>query len=470
MIYKSSYFSKELRQAYVETMASAKRKAAFALFIGFISFALFFAAQSLRESVLYDTFPEIMQPSYFSTIYIYIHVALVLNALYYIIYYDSLFFYEIRRNSWYLLVKMGYNPAIMIFSKLTALLLSTAIVYSLGFLFILFLTYLLKFTPVYAYFPTLYLVGLIDLIVISVLAMMMSPFVKRAAGGRYFIFFSVIALFFLKIELGYYSVLSNRVAMQSIQKLFDLQSSTFPPVAAAIVLISVLICVAKAHNISQYYNLPDDHYDRVLPGSPPVVLLDSKTGRRKPVGTGEKEARRRKIFDVAVTSFLILFILATLSLNIMILFINASTLGKEVSIQGTIPYIFKSSTMEPEIMLNDLAYFEKFEGDEEIGVGQIILFEEGHVIFVERVTAKEGELYQVDIDNYPPLSQPEAMVKEVKKEAILGLYSGKNRWLGALILFANTIFGRLLFLLIPAIILFFQKPVTEWVSKQIRLN
>lgn len=70
MIYKSNYFSKELRQGNDENTGT-RRKAAFALFLGLLSFAIYFAALPLKESVLYDALPEIMQPSYFSTLYIF---------------------------------------------------------------------------------------------------------------------------------------------------------------------------------------------------------------------------------------------------------------------------------------------------------------------------------------------------------------------------------------------------------------
>ena len=83
------------------------------------------------------------------------------------------------------------------------------------------------------------------------------------------------------------------------------------------------------------------------------------------------------------------------------------------------------------------------------------------------MTGRDGNLYQVDIDSYPPMSRPGAMIKSVEREAILGVYSGKNRWLGALVLFANTIFGRLLFLLIPVILLFYHRPITKKLLKQI---
>ena len=113
MIYKNSYLKKELRQAYMENKISTNRKMASALFLGLLSFALYFVVQTLQESVLSDVVPEIMQPSFFSTVYLYIHIAVVFNVCYFIGYYDYLFFSEIRKNSWYLLIQMGYHPVIM---------------------------------------------------------------------------------------------------------------------------------------------------------------------------------------------------------------------------------------------------------------------------------------------------------------------------------------------------------------------
>lgn len=470
MIYRSSYFSKELRQVYFENRESRKKKLTLALFLGLLSFALYFALQPLKESVLYDTLPVIMQPGYYSTLYIYIHVALVAITLYYIVYYNSLFFHEITRNSWYLLVKMGYNPALMIFSKLAALLLSTAFIYSIGFVFTAFLTYFLKYTPIWSYFPSLYLVGLLDLIFISIGAATLSPFVKTVANARYLILFSLLLLIILKIKLGYYTILSNRVVMQNLVNLFDPDRSSFFYIAASVALLLALACILQAGNLSRYYSLPYGGYDHSLLPEEPVVVIDLKSGRSKAIDNRDRLARRSRLFDVALTSFLIIFIIAALSFNIMILLINASTMGKEVSFGGVIPYVFNSKTMEPSIMLNDLAYFKVVDSEQAIVVDEIILFKENDQIYVERVTAKKGELYEVDIDHYPPMAQPGAMIKEVEREAIIGVYSGRNRWLGALILFANTLFGRLLFLLIPAILLFYHRPLTDRLFKRAALG
>ena len=116
-------------------------------------------------------------------------------------------------------------------------------------------------------------------------------------------------------------------------------------------------------------------------------------------------------------------------------------------------------------MNNDLAYFQKIDVQYPIEKGQIILFAENNVLFVERVIAKAGSQLTVDIDNYPPMSQIGAMKKTVTRQEVHGIYRGRNRWLGALILFANTIVGRLLFLLVPAVLLFYQGRIYKYFKK-----
>ncbi|MDD2574291.1 MAG: S26 family signal peptidase [Firmicutes bacterium] len=358
----------------------------------------------------------------------------------------------------------------MIFSKLFALLVSIVFIYSIGFAFTFFLTVFLKYYLVLAYFPALYLTGLIDLIIIATISMIISLFIKTVTNARYFISFSIVLLMLLKKLSGHYTVLSNRVSMQYLYNLFDLNRTKFLPIATIIILICVFVGITRARNISKYYNLPYDSYDDVLPSDVKVMVTDVRTGLKKSIDNSERIARRGKILDVAFTTFLVLFIIAVLSFNVVILVINASTFGREFSVRGVIPYIFKSSSMEPAIMLNDLAYFKKLEDDDNINVGHIILFEEDNTNYVERVfditRDTTGYTFHVDIDNYPPMSQPEAMVKAVSRDMVIGIYSSRNRWLGALILFANTIFGRLFFLLIPGILLFYYKPITEKLSRK----
>lgn len=463
MIYKNSYFKKELRQAYMGNKISTNRKMASALFLGLVSFALYFVFQTLQKSVLSDVVPEIMQASYFSTIYLYIHIAAVFNIIYFIVYYDYLFFSEIRKNSWYLLIQMGYRPMSMLVSKFAALMYSVLLIYTVGFAVIIILTFFLKYTFIVAYLPTLYLVGFGDLLLMTILSMTFSLYAKTVINGRYWTFLTAVIIFVLKIMLGQYAIISNRVLMQNIFILFDLKLSLYWPVGAATMLACCLICLLRGKNLAKYYNLPSD--SAIIPAGVNLVEIDSRTGKQKLISGKVKEGWRGRIVDTVTTLFLIAFICAALAFNVFIILINSSTPGQEVTIRGVIPFVFSTSTMEPEIMINDLAYFQKVDVQYPIVKGQIILFEENNVLFVERVI-KAGNPLTVDIDNYPPMSQIGAMKKTVTRQAVHGLYRGRNRWLGALILFANTIVGRILFLLVPAVLLFYQGQIYKYFSKE----
>ncbi|WP_040413485.1 peptidase S24 [Desulfosporosinus sp. OT] len=462
MIYKNSYFKKELRQAYMGNKISTNRKIGSALFLGLVSFALYFVFQTLQKSVLSDVVPEIMQASYFSTVYLYIHIAVVFNIIYFIVYYDYLFFSEIRKNSWYLLIQMGYQPVIMFFSKFFALMYSVLLIYSVGFVVTIILTFFLKYTFIVSYLPTLYLVGLGDLLLITIISMTFSLYAKTVINGRYWTFFSAVLIFVLKITLGEYAVISNRVLMQNFFTLFNLKLSLYWLFGVGIMIVCCLICLVQSKNLAKYYNLPSDA--AITPANMILVEIDSKTGKHKLLGSKIKEGWRSRIVDTVTTLFLIVFICAALAFNLFVILINASTPGQEVTIRGVIPFVFSTSTMEPEIMINDLAYFQKVDVQYPIEKGQIILFEQNNVLYVERVI-KTGNQLTVDIDNYPPMSQIGAMKKTVTRPEVHGIYRGRNRWLGALILFANTIVGRLLFLLVPAVLLFYQGKIYKFFKK-----
>ncbi len=461
MIYRSGYLAKEFRQGRPNRRAGTWMKTALGLFLGLFSFALYFMAQTMTESIFAESVPQVMQPNYFSTLYIYIHVAAVLYTIYLLVDYEILFFGEIRDKAWYPLIQLGYKPASMILSKIVALFISTWFIYSLGFGFTVFLTFFLKYALTTAYLPALYLAGLLDLLLISAIALFLSAFFRTATNARYLTFAFLILIFVFKTTTGYYRILSNSVAMRQTRQLWNMERSLFLPIAGAVVLISVLAGAVKAGRMARRYKLPADRYQAVLEEEEKVIRL-SPSGREKKIGDQRGALRRKKLLDFTFSLLLVIFILAAILFNIAILILNATAKGKIASFQGVIPYVFKSATMEPEIKVNDLAFFKKLDDQQAVEMDQIILFDQDGTIYVERIIEVKHGDYIVDIDNYPHESEYESMVKTVNREEIIALYSGRSRWLGAVILFANTIFGRILLLLIPAVLLFFQRSITGW--------
>ncbi len=460
MIYKTSTFKKELRQAYSEDKLGINRKMAFSLFLGLFSFAVFFVLQTLRKSVLSDAVPVIMQTSFFSTVYIYIHLALVFNALYFMVYYDALFFSEIRKNAWYQLIKLGYRPAPMIAMKLLALLSSVLLVYTVGFVSIVLMTVFLKYTFIFAYLPALYLVGLVDLVLVGMLSMALSLFVRTAVNARYLIGASALGILILKWALGFYSVASNRVAMQDIHNVFDPGRSPFMLAAGLIFIAAGIVCTLRASRLALYY-MPDEDEWADQPDGARLVRLDTEDSNPKTL----RPRWDKKIFNAVFSVLLIVFISLALVFNVLVILLSTSTPGNEVTIRGVIPYIFQSDTMQPDIQMNDLAYFQRVDSQYPVKTGDIVLLRQDNIVYVERVIGIDGSAYTVDINNYPAMSEKGAMIKTVPREDIYGIYSGRNRWLGALILFSNTIIGRIVFLIVPAVLLFYRSVLMKSVKR-----
>ena len=470
MIYRNSYFKKELRQAYIENKISTKKKVEFGVFLGLISIALHFVLQTLTKSVLSDTAPYIMQASYFSTVYIYINVAFYIYILYFIIYYDYLSFAEIRKNRWYLLVKMGYKPLTMILSKLVALCYSLIFVYTLGFTVTIIMTAFLKYHFVYKYLPALYVAGLVDLSVIGTILTTASLYIKKKSTARYLavLFFGIIIM--LRNVLGYHDVIADRILMQNFFVLFDFGRSMYLPICVLIVFLCLVICFFKAKDVAKYYSLPYNTHEYVLPENTVILKRDYITGKIRQLYDIDKIKLRSKMFDFLINAILICIVFAAVIFNIFVILISTSQQGKEVTIRGVIPYVFMSSTMAPTIVENDLAYFRKVDKSIGIDIGEIVIFKEDNVVFVERIIDKDGDLYTVDIDSYPPMSKENTMLKTIDRAVIYGVFTGKNRWLGALILFANTIFGRISFLLVPVMLMFFYKQVKNFFAKSSHMS
>ena len=453
MIYRNSYFKKELRQAY-EQEVGLRRKLLFALFIGLISFSAFFVLQTLQKSVLFDVVPEIMQPSFFSTIYLYIHAASAAIIIYFYRYYDYLFFSEIRRNTWYLLIQMRFPPIGMIVLKLAALFGSVGMIFTAGFAFTALLTVFLKYTLVFGYIPTLYIAGLADIFLLTSLSTLISLFVSRREDARLMIIGAAIFLFAIKALAGAYEILRNRVVMQEMRNLFDASQSWYYPISSVVIPACMIVVFLRAQRLARYFWPSCREYEL----SAGVTVVNANPDKRRNINNA-RFGKQRKILGFAVTTLLAGVVFAALTLNVLIILISTATPGNEITIRGVIPYIFQSDTMQPSIMNNDLAFFRKVDAQYPLEEQQIVLFKENNIVYVERIVQIAQDSLQADIDYYPPGVETGAMRKKIPRSAVYGVYGGRSRWLGALILFANTITGRILFLIVPSIFLFYHRQI-----------
>lgn len=446
--------------AYTEQGITAKKILQFSVFLALLTFAIHFMLQTVTRSVLSDALPEYMMQSYFSVLLLYLVLSFAFFVIYFVVYYDYLTFAEIGQNKWYILVKMGFSPGKMIFQKYAARLAEIAILYTVGFLLTVLVSSFLKYPFVWGYMISLYLAGLMNVFLVVTLIMTLSPFVKQRGMARWLILLIAFMVLVLNITSGFYEVLSNRTLMTDPGVLFDTDLSVYWIYVVVLIGGCIVISSFRAKNIAKYSNF--DFYKNDMDFEKGVEIVD-KDGESAEyfVDKAFRSAKKKRVANVVVNVALTLVILCFVAFNVLVLSLTLVSADEDADMFGVIPYVFQSETMEPTIMYNDLALFEKIN-PQEVREGDVILFKKGETVSIARVQEDMGDELKVDIDYYPAGSQKGIYEETVEQDSVYGRYQSSNRWLGALILFANTVFGRLLMLLVPVVLLFFYKPITKF--------
>ncbi|MEG1790808.1 MAG: hypothetical protein RR245_00910 [Clostridia bacterium] len=446
MNYKNNYLNKEFKESFIDQKVSNRNIFWCGIFLGMITFALYFLFQSMTGSILNDVLPSIMTPSYFATLYLYINLAEVFVVVYILIYYDALTFSEISKSKWYAPIKIGKSPIKMILAKVFARFLNILFIYTLGYLVTLLMTSLLNYTFVIHYIFPLYLSGLAQITFILLGILTMSLISSDKSNTRRFVVLGVVILFIIKCASGYYSFESNRILMQDIDKMAS--NAYFILILVGIVALGIVsIVYAKKHC---FYS----HKASALSGK--IAVFDDKTKKIK--GVVKHKKYETKWIEVLGNSIAIAILTLALGLNIFILFMTSGSTSGVNSIGGKMPYIFSSSTMSPIIEKNDLAFFKKVDATYLLKVGDIIMFTDENVTYVEKIVEINDKIV-VDIVAYPQNVPENAMKKYIERQQVDAIHVGNNRVLGAVIMFANSYIGRVIMLLLPIIFLFFNKKI-----------
>lgn len=485
-IYRYNSFKKELRFDFHDQKTGQFRVPILGLFAALMALAIHYMLQMMQETVLPEVLPEYMARSNFSLLFTYNNVYLIAFMGHMILNYRTRTFAEMVKNQFYLQAKMGYKPTTLVLSKMGARLTTAIVSYSLGYLLALLIGFFLKYYFIQNYIITMYITGLVDSIVVLFMILTVSLFIQDSRNNFWFVLLIGTAHQFSRNMSGHYALTTKPAYMRSFEQFFDMRVSPYLLYQAAVFLVCILFLLFGASFSAQRYHYTREAVDR-MPKSYTVgrIQRDPKLQKKAKEGTllgitdfdGSetpvyimKNPRDRaeltsKIINGVLMTVASALILLMLAFNIFILVLSGSQKTTEVSIRGTIPYLFHSDTMSPAIAKNDLVYFRQIDTQSTLEVGDIVIFRDNYEVFIERITEVDGNQVTVDIDNYPEMSQEDAMVKTVARDAIYGRYYGRNRWLGALIHFANTIVGRILFLLVPAILLFYHDKILKLLER-----
>ena len=473
MIYKMNLLKKELSYGYYQKQDGLRQLVGLGTFFGMLAYSLYFVMQTLTQSVLTNGTPYFMRPSYFSTTFLY----LVVSGVGFLIYFEGKFsqvsFAEVYDNSWYCMAHLKYPVWALVLSKLFAQIVSVFIVYTTGFAVTLLLSSILKFPFIIDYLFSQYFLGIVNAVVILVMVMLLSMLGRNRTNAKSWVSFLAMVIFLMQFPSGFYAIATDLSSMKNF--FFMWTGSWYLWVVLGCTVVATMICIRRGARLANMFNPPAEtgvpSLTRRL-GTDVHVVLRTESGNAfirklsKKLEATYQPVRRFNLLSFLSTFVMIVVIVFMLSINLVLLAFNYASPEKETSIIGFIPYIFQSTTMEPTVYNNDIAFFEKIDDYVKVDPGDIVLYKDDvGVVQVRKILdfyadEKTSEVRaNADITNYVEGAEKDALKTTLARSQIYGRLVGTNRYLGVVVLFANTMIGRLLFLLIPTLLIFFSGPI-----------
>lgn len=464
---------KELSYGYYQKQDGIKQLVGLGTFFGILAFSVYFVMQTLTQSVLVDDAPYFMRPSYFSTVFLY----LVVSGIGFLIYFEGKFsqisFAEVYDNSWYCMAHLKYPVWAMVLTKLFAQFVSAFIVYTTGFAVTLLLSSILKFPLVIEYLFSQYFLGLLNAVVILVLVMLLSMLSRDRASAKSWVSLWAMVIFLLQFPSGFYAIATDFSRMKNFLSMWT--DSWYLWMVMGCTVVAMMICIRRGTRHANMFNPPAETGAPRLTGrlGADVRVVLSTEGDNafirklaKRLEAAYQPVGRFNFVSFLSTFALIVVIVSMLSVNLVLLAFNYASPEKETAVMGFIPYIFQSTTMEPTVYYNDIAFFEKIDDYVKVDPGDIVLFKDDvGIVQVRKILdffadEKTGEQRaNADITNYVEGAAKDALKTTLARHQVYGRLVGTNRYLGVVVLFANTMIGRLLFLLIPTLLIFFSGPI-----------
>lgn len=477
MIYRTKFFREELSYGYFERKKSLGALIALGIFLGMLTFSIYFIFQTLTRSVISDQASFLVQKSYHTTSLLYLSVSYVAFWIYIAARFQMVTFSEVYENTWYGLVHQGYSIAPLVLGKLFAQLFGILLTNTVGFLTTLLMSSFLKFPFIPGYLLSLFLVGTFNCATLLVLAMAASLLIRDISNARSLFSVSAFLLVALQIMLGFFALVTDRTSIRLVSALFT--KSVYLYVNIALLLICVGLCIVKGSQAARLFHEPLLSEPPALNRAPGTRLL---VRTESPIPAIRRNAaqlyasyqpRKRGNLLSSVMSFvLVIGVLAMFAVDFTMLAFSYASPEKETSIMGYIPYIFQSSTMEPEVKFNDIAFFEVVDEYVQLSVRDVVLYKDKmglvQVRRIQKLFADETTglpTLEADIDYYPEGTQQGILHDFVPESAVYGRLVGVNRWLGVIILLANSVLGRILFMLVPIILLFFSKQIDDFFKR-----
>ncbi|HOG02100.1 MAG TPA: hypothetical protein PKW41_12100 [Clostridia bacterium] len=481
MIYRVGSIDKELNYGSNRQRNHFSVLLGIGVFEGMLSFSIFFILQTLKRSVLSDQAAYFVQESYHTTLLLFILISNVVMAFYNLARFKAVSFAEVYANIWYAPLHLGYSVRRLVYSKIFVQLASQYVITLSGFLTTLAISTVMKFPFISDYILSMLFIALLNTTTLLLIAMACSLVFPDISNARTMTGLLALALMPVRSFTGFFALMADRTRLADFSNFFT--QNIYVYIALAIILGALFICIYMGSLEGRRYH-PSFAEDSGPPELPEGASLVVSTGSKekfmrdacRDLARVYKPRKVNGLLSFFVMTLLAAVVTFMLLVDAMLLAFSYASPERGTAILGFVPYVFQSSTMEPTIKYNDITFFERVDQYVGIETGDIVLYKDSvFAVQVRRVfdvypdPATGETMLEVDIDYYPEGSAQGLLHGNVPKSSVYGRYVGGNRWLGVIVLFANTILGRILFMLVPTVLIFFNSRISDALKKKERV-
>ena len=272
MIYRTKFFREELSYGYFERKKSLGALLALGVFLGMLTFSVYFIFQTLTQSVLSDEASFLVQRSYHTTSLLYLSVSYGAFWIYITARFQMVTFSEVYENTWYGLVHQGYSIVPLVFGKLFAQLFGVLLINTAGFVTTLVMSSFLKFPFIPGYLVSMFLIGTFNCTSLLIFAMAASLLIRDIGNARSLFSVGAFLLVVLQIVFGFFTLITNRVSIQHVSALFT--ESAYLYVDIGLLLLCVFLCILKGSQAARLFHEP-------LLSEPPALDRTTRDASRR---------------------------------------------------------------------------------------------------------------------------------------------------------------------------------------------
>jgi|GEM_PF-2279419 hypothetical protein len=466
MIFTKDYADQESSKALLSDGGNRWRIYVYGIICVLVAFVFALLLSSLESTVVSEALPTFSGAnarSSFAVMTFLTPIMIIFTISYLFANYFTMTFAELHTNRIYMLIKNGVKMKQIILLRLYSAIAMPIFLYAVSFIISLFTCMIFNFSLNITAIPGLFLGGLILIILTSLSILVVSLFVYNIKYALTIFLFGVVAMIVFAILSNYTNVIQASINVANLSVIFGAKTTYFLFICIGLIAICGLVCILKSNQLIKYYSTNRADVQGIM-------VMDYNTNVAKKVKK-DNSLRKEKVFNGVVYGVFGLFLTISFLTNLFLIYMGTNNLTTQTLYNNYIPVIFGSETMTqgdseidstleyPQfIEKNDLAVFESaVDTNVNIGVGNIVYYinSDTSEAVIVKVKSINDAGYQVDITYYPNSDLEGTLATTLTRNQIKGVCVYVNREVGAWVTLNDSTIGKIVFLVLPLIIIIF---------------